>query len=170
MWASFVKTKTARVKSSLVSMVRRVCCALALDAKTPEGGVRCLSNTQFTAYDCDWNLGTIWCGPQKLASATSHIVMLINGVVSRLALPWTSLTASFVRLPRKEASGSWPVSRIWGELFVDPSTPTLVLPMLFTKELFMSFSVLFLGVGVSTLCFAVLMPTKLVSGFRMMQR
>ena len=100
----------------------------------------------------------------------SHIVMLINGVVSRLALPWTSLTASFKRLPRKEASGSWPVSRIWGELFVDPSTPTLVLPMLFTKELFMSFSVLFLGVGVSTPCFAVLMPTKPVSGFRMMQR
>ena len=57
-----------------------------------------------------------------------------------------------------------------GELATGTSMPTLVLPMLFTKELFMSFSVLFLGVGVSTLCFAVLMPTKPVSGFRMMQR
>ena len=70
MWASFVKTKSARAKSSLVSMVRRVTCALAMDSKNSEGGVKFLSNTQFSAYDCDWNLGTIWCGAFKLASAT----------------------------------------------------------------------------------------------------
>ena len=96
MWASFVKTKTARVKSSLVSMVRRVCCALALDAKTPEGGVRCLSNTQFTAYDCDWNLGTIWCDPQKLAGATHKApregehVLMSGGWVSLEAVAITT--------------------------------------------------------------------------------
>ena len=51
-------------------MVRRVTCILALDTKTPDGGIRCLASTQFSAYDCDWGLGTIWCGPHKLASAT----------------------------------------------------------------------------------------------------
>ena len=70
LWASFVKTKTARAKSALVSMVRRVCIALALDAKNDQGGIPCLQNTLPGAYDCDWNLGTIWCGSLKLASAT----------------------------------------------------------------------------------------------------
>ena len=70
MWASFVKTRNARVKSALVSMVRRVTIALALDAKDSNGGIACVLNTQITAYDCDWALGTIWCGALKLASAT----------------------------------------------------------------------------------------------------
>ena len=70
MWASFVKTKNARAKSALVSMVRRVTIALALDAKDENGSVPCVGNTQITAYDCDWALGTIWCGALKLASAT----------------------------------------------------------------------------------------------------
>ena len=82
MWASFVKTKAARTKSALVSMVRRVTITLALDAKDGQGGIPCIANTDISAYDCDWNLGTIWCGLQKLASAThkppregEHILM-----------------------------------------------------------------------------------------------
>ncbi|CAE7542500.1 unnamed protein product [Symbiodinium sp. CCMP2592] len=91
MWASFVKTKAARAKSSLVSMVRRVTCALALDAKTPEGGVKHLLNTQFTAYDCDWSLGTIWCGEHKLASATHKAPQLGEHVL--MSGGWVSLDA-----------------------------------------------------------------------------
>ena len=70
LWASFVKTKSARLRSSLVSQVRRITCELALDAKNAEGGIKNLPNTQPSAYDCDWNMGTIWCGALKLASST----------------------------------------------------------------------------------------------------
>ncbi|CAE7210973.1 unnamed protein product [Symbiodinium sp. CCMP2592] len=70
MWASFVKTRNARMKSAHVSMVRRVCCDLAMSSKNAEGGVKNLACTQFAAYDCDWSLGTIWSGSFKLASAT----------------------------------------------------------------------------------------------------
>ena len=81
-WASFVKTRNARMKSAHVSLVRRVTIALTLDARTENGGIKNVLNTQFSAYDCDWNLGTIWCGSLKLGSAThkapkdgEHIIM-----------------------------------------------------------------------------------------------
>ena len=91
LWASFVKTKAARAKSALVSMVRRVSISLALDAKNEQGGIPCIANTQISAYDCDWSLGTIWCGLHKLASATrkqpkeGELVLMSGG--------WVSLTA-----------------------------------------------------------------------------
>ena len=91
LWASFVKTKTARAKSSLVSMVRRVTIALALDAKNEQGGIPCLAHTQPTAYDCDWNLGTIWCGSHKLASATHKQPK--DGDCVLVSGGWVSLTA-----------------------------------------------------------------------------
>ena len=73
LWASFVKTRAARARSTLVSLVRRVAISLAADTKDEKGGVKCLLNTAFTAYDCDWSLGTIWCGPHKIASATHKV-------------------------------------------------------------------------------------------------
>ncbi|CAE7291536.1 unnamed protein product [Symbiodinium sp. CCMP2592] len=88
MWASFVKTKAARAKSSLVSLTRRVCCDLAMSSKNAEGGIKHLLNTQHTAYDCDWNMGTIWCGSHKLASATHkaprecEVILLPSGWVA----------------------------------------------------------------------------------------
>ena len=91
LWASFVKTKVARAKSSLVSMVRRVTIALALDAKDEQGGIACLSHTQPTSYDCDWNLGTIWCGALKLASATQKQPK--EGEFILVSGGWVSLTA-----------------------------------------------------------------------------
>ncbi|CAE7893842.1 unnamed protein product [Symbiodinium microadriaticum] len=57
LWASFVKTRAARARSTLVSLVRRVAISLAADTKDEKGGVKCLLNTAFTAYDCDWSLG-----------------------------------------------------------------------------------------------------------------
>ena len=96
LWASFVKTKAARAKSALVSMVRRVTIVLALDAKNEQGRIQCIANTQTTAYDCDWNLGTIWCGTHKLASAThkqpkeGECVLMSGGWVSLSAVSFTA--------------------------------------------------------------------------------
>ena len=71
LWASFVKTKNARARSSHVSLIRRVTIALAVDAaaRDPAGGGIAAPVHQ-TDYDCDWSLGTIWCGALKLGSAT----------------------------------------------------------------------------------------------------
>ncbi|CAE7787600.1 unnamed protein product [Symbiodinium sp. CCMP2592] len=69
-WAAFVKTKTARARSSHISMVRRVCMQLAADSKDAAGGVLNIDHTMVGAYDMDWSAGTIWCGIHKLASAT----------------------------------------------------------------------------------------------------
>ncbi|CAE7666113.1 GIP [Symbiodinium microadriaticum] len=69
-WASFMKTKTARARTAHISMARRVTMGLAADVKDEGGGVLRVENTLQTSYDMDWNAGTIWCGPQKLASAT----------------------------------------------------------------------------------------------------
>ena len=91
MWATFVKTKAARAKSSHVSMVRRVTIALAMDAKNEAGGIACLQNTQISAYDCDWNLGTIWCGKLKLASATHRQPKEGENVL--MSGGWISLTS-----------------------------------------------------------------------------
>ncbi|CAE7865745.1 unnamed protein product, partial [Symbiodinium necroappetens] len=58
LWASFVKTKNARLRSSHVSMIRRVTMSLAKDAHHASGGRHGNGlNLQTTAYDCDWNLG-----------------------------------------------------------------------------------------------------------------
>ncbi|CAE6965603.1 unnamed protein product [Symbiodinium sp. CCMP2592] len=65
LWASFVKTKNARAKSSHVSLTRRVAMMLAKDHETNPG-----VNSVVGAYDCDWNMGTIWNGAEKLGSAT----------------------------------------------------------------------------------------------------
>ncbi|CAE7028558.1 unnamed protein product [Symbiodinium sp. CCMP2592] len=96
LWASFVKTKSARSKSALVSMVRRVTIALALDARDEQGSCVHVLNTQTTAYDCDWGLGTIWCGVHKLASATHKApkegehVLVSGGWVSTTAIAQTA--------------------------------------------------------------------------------
>ncbi|CAE7354464.1 unnamed protein product [Symbiodinium sp. CCMP2592] len=66
LWASFVKTKNARVRSAHVSMIRRVAISLAKDNQPANQGV----NTLIGSYDCDWNLGTVWCGSEKLGSST----------------------------------------------------------------------------------------------------
>ena len=74
LWASFVKTRGARLRSSHVSMIRTVCIALAVEAEAKQaGGVT--MNTQGSAYDCDWNMGTMWCGPYKLGSSSELITM-----------------------------------------------------------------------------------------------
>ena len=98
MWASFVKTRNARVRSSHVSMVRRVTIALAKDEHLrTAGGVSNGLNLQTTAYDCDWNLGTIWCGNLKLASSThrapkdEETIVMTGGWVSLTAVARTAL-------------------------------------------------------------------------------
>ena len=70
MSASFVKTRTARVRSSHISMVRRVTINLVSDTKDDGGGVLHELHVAPTAYDMDWSAGTIWCGVHKLASST----------------------------------------------------------------------------------------------------
>ncbi|CAE7331010.1 pol [Symbiodinium sp. CCMP2592] len=62
LWASFVKSKNARLRSAHVSMIRRVAIVLAKDNQEQNQGV----NDQMSSYDCDWNMGTIWCGSEKL--------------------------------------------------------------------------------------------------------
>ena len=98
MWASFVKTRNARMRSSHVSMVRRVTIALAKDAHMQSaGGASNGLNLQTTAYDCDWNLGTIWCGNLKLASSThrppkdEETIVMTGGWVSLPAVARTAL-------------------------------------------------------------------------------
>ena len=91
-WASFMKTRTARARTSHISMVRRVAIGLAADAKDDGGGVMHVEHTLQTSYDMDWNAGTIWCGPHKLASAThrqprdQECVVTSGGWVSLSAL------------------------------------------------------------------------------------
>ncbi|CAE7593269.1 unnamed protein product [Symbiodinium necroappetens] len=69
-WVAFMKTKVARARTAHISMVRRVTIQLAADVKDEGGGVLNLDHTLAASYDMDWSAGTIWCGPQKLASAT----------------------------------------------------------------------------------------------------
>lgn len=69
-WVAFMKTKTARARTAHISMVRRVTISLTADVKDEGGGVLNLDHTLATSYDMDWSAGTIWCGPQKLASST----------------------------------------------------------------------------------------------------
>ncbi|CAE7254887.1 pol [Symbiodinium sp. CCMP2592] len=96
MWASFTKTRSARLKSSHVSMIRRVTCDLAFSSKNAEGGIKNLANTQQSAYDCDWNLGTIWCSAHKLGSAThrspkdSETILMPGGWVDLNAISATA--------------------------------------------------------------------------------
>ncbi|CAE7458749.1 unnamed protein product [Symbiodinium sp. CCMP2592] len=66
LWGSFVKTKNARLRTAHVSMARRVVIALAKDNGGQNGG----ANTLITNDDCDWNMGTIWNGSEKIGSAT----------------------------------------------------------------------------------------------------
>ncbi|CAE7824475.1 Retrovirus-related Pol polyprotein from type-2 retrotransposable element R2DM [Symbiodinium microadriaticum] len=88
MWASFVKTRNARLRSSHVSMVRRVTIALAKDAFSEQAGGVCQGlNLQVTAYDVDWNMGTIWCGTRKLASASHRAPRDEEVVTMRQNLP-----------------------------------------------------------------------------------
>ncbi|CAE7847912.1 unnamed protein product, partial [Symbiodinium necroappetens] len=92
MWASFVKTRTARLKSSHVSLIRRVVIALAKDAgANGAAGVNAIVNDQQSAFDCDWNLGTIWSGPLKLGSA-SHRPPRGEECIT-LSGGWVSITA-----------------------------------------------------------------------------
>ena len=69
-WASFMKTKTARARTAHISLVRRVTIQLAMDTKDDGGGAVHAEHVLPAAYDMDWGAGTIWCGSQKLASAT----------------------------------------------------------------------------------------------------
>eukprot|EP00439_Symbiodinium_sp_Y106_P040652 s2862_g5.t1 len=88
MWAAFVKTKAARLRTAHISMVRRVVINLASDTKDDGGGVLNVDHTMTTAYDMDWNAGTIWCGIHKLASAThrapkpAEVILMPGGWVN----------------------------------------------------------------------------------------
>ncbi|CAE7915720.1 pol [Symbiodinium necroappetens] len=101
LWASFVKTKNARLRSTHVSMIRRVTMSLAKDAHHASGGRQGNGlNLQTTAYDCDWNLGTIWCGALKLGSSTHRVpkeeetVVMTGGWVSITAVARTALCST----------------------------------------------------------------------------
>ena len=98
LWASFVKTKNARLRSSHASMIRRVTIALAKESHlSSAGGVGNGLNLQTTAYDIDWNLGTVWCGTLKLGSSThrapkdEECVTMTGGWVSITAVSRTAL-------------------------------------------------------------------------------
>ena len=71
-------------------MIRRVCIELAVEAEGRHAAGSAL-NTQGSAYDCDWNMGTIWCGPYKLGSA-SHRQPKDEEVIT-MGGGWISLTA-----------------------------------------------------------------------------
>ena len=71
LWMSFVKTKDARARSTHVSMIRRVVIDPSEENAAHPGGLGAPSIcTEVTACDCDWSLGTIWCGQEKLGFAT----------------------------------------------------------------------------------------------------
>ena len=92
LWTSFVKTRNARARSSHVSMVRRVAVLLAKDSAGQAGGVGGASDgTDPLSYDCDWNLGTIWLGCEKLGS-TSHRQPR-EGEVITIGAGWISLSS-----------------------------------------------------------------------------
>ena len=92
LWAGFVKTRNARVRSSHVSMVRRVTMALAKESNAGDAaGVIANVNMNPTSYDCDWNMGTIWCGAAKLASS-SHRAPRDEEVIT-MSGGWVSLSA-----------------------------------------------------------------------------
>ena len=91
MWASFVKTRTARVRSAHISMIRRVTIELAGDTKDEGGGVLNVLHTLQTAYDMDWSAGTIWCGIHKLGSATHRKPKEANTIV--MSGGWINLDA-----------------------------------------------------------------------------
>ena len=92
LWASFVKTKTARTMSSHVSMVRRVTMGLAADVLASNvSGIAGIVADQQSAYDCDWSLGTIWLGVNKLASSTHRVPKDDEHVL--MSGGWVSLTA-----------------------------------------------------------------------------
>ena len=69
-WASLMKTKGARLRTSHASMLRRITLQLAGENKDAEGAPlrpNCLLTEN---YDIDWNAGTTWYGAAKLGSAT----------------------------------------------------------------------------------------------------
>lgn len=90
MWAAFMKTKAARSRTAHISMLRRVCIALATETKDEAGAVLRLEHTEAGAYDMDWSAGTIWCGIHKLGSAThrspkpqqAEVILMGNGWVN----------------------------------------------------------------------------------------
>ena len=59
MWAAFMKTKSARLRTAHISMVRRVTMTLAANSKDEGGGVLNVDHTQPAAYDMDWNAGGV---------------------------------------------------------------------------------------------------------------
>ena len=92
LWLSFVKTKNARARSAHVSLIRRVAIDLAKDSCTHPHGVGGVSgNTDPLSYDCDWNLGTIWCGVEKLGSASHRQPK--EGEIITFGAGWASLSA-----------------------------------------------------------------------------
>ena len=92
MWTSFVKTRNARARSTHVSLIRRVAVALAKDSSNHPGGIGGTSNgVDLLSYDCDWNLGTIWLGSEKLGSATHRQPR--EGEIITMGAGWISLTA-----------------------------------------------------------------------------
>ena len=76
MWASFVKTKAARTRSSHISMVRRIVMGLASDAKNESGGVLNYEHTQLGR--------TIWIGMQGRSGVVST-----NSPLRLIAVPGT---------------------------------------------------------------------------------
>ncbi|CAE7244711.1 pol [Symbiodinium sp. CCMP2592] len=69
-WASFLKTKGARLRTSHASMLRRVTMQLACETKDANGAPCHPASVLSENYDVDWNAGTVWLAAAKLGSAT----------------------------------------------------------------------------------------------------
>ena len=94
-WTSFVKTRNARARSSHVS-IDPSCYHGAFERPVHHcegpfrGGDRPMRAYQ-TSFDCDWSLGTIWCGIEKLGSAT-HRQPKGEEIIT-MGAGWISVTA-----------------------------------------------------------------------------
>ena len=70
---------------------------LAKDSSAQDpAGIAASLNVNPAAYDCDWNMGTVWCGSAKLGSALhrapkdEEVVVMSGGWVSISAVAKTA--------------------------------------------------------------------------------
>ena len=68
LWAQFAKTKEARRRSAHGSLIRRVCTNLVKDAQLNKEAHNPLGADD-SAYDVDWNAGSVWLGEWKIGSS-----------------------------------------------------------------------------------------------------
>ena len=69
-WASFLKTRGARQRTSHASMLRRLTMRLASETKGEYGAPCHPTSVLQGSFDVDWKAGTTWIGAHKLGSAT----------------------------------------------------------------------------------------------------